>query len=114
MSDQLPYELTEGVIATEEGLLISNVKRFYLAQLLQVTSEPGEICIPWPDAADRLHYRDGKPWCYEFHGSIICGKSGVPKTVHILHQLHRIAAILCEDAEAFRVLHACIEEFGYE
>ena len=129
--DKLPYELTEGVTATREGLAIGDI---YLAKYcavkddetnpLQFTSHPytsGWIMHlwRWSDAAERLRYREGEPWCQlsEFehldigntHVNIVCfpGNFYTDKP-----SLHRLAAILCEDADAFRVLLWCVHNLG--
>ena len=72
----------------------------------------GDICVPWPDAAKLLQYREGEPWCVakgEWNKSkeLVCGSDYWPE-IHEVEPLHRLAAILCDDAEAFRVLHWCV------
>lgn len=110
---RLPYKLTTGVTATREGLITA-----YGTDACEVFRDYGTraetsegVFTLWPDAADLLRYRDGEPWCYDFHGSIACGKPGVPEARYISYRLHRLAAILCDDAEAFRALHYCIMNY---
>jgi hypothetical protein len=80
------------------------------------TWKDNDIIIPWPDAAERLRYREGAPWCNVMQGfrdwfPIVC-KSRKENANELLFPLHRLAAILCDDAEAFRVLHWCVTEMG--
>jgi len=94
MAAKLPYTITTGVTATREGLCISVLDRPWLT---------------WPDVAERLRYREGENFCflvnhYEGDESIVCETPPGP----VGPSLHRLAAILCDDAEGFRVLHYCI------
>jgi len=115
MIDKLPYTLTGGVTATSDGLT-GDVER--IGRLLDLTPEreADPPVIGWPDAAERLRYREGEPWCREHQhkdNSVV----NEPSTEYASlfdggAVLHRLAAILCDDAEAFRVLHWCVAEFG--
>jgi len=107
---QLPYTLTKGVTATQEGLV------FDRTPLVQLFGDPEWLpfgadgyIVSWPDAAERLKYRDGEPWCYGGKDHIVCGNE---TEIGILDgwviSLHRLAAVLCDDAEGFRVLHWCV------
>jgi hypothetical protein len=110
MIDKLPHTLTAGVTATQEGLEIADM---VTAGYFGVRhSAYGGYLIPWHDAAERLRYREGEPFCRTEHGIIECwsGESNLDDTM----LLQRLAAILCDDAEAFRALHWCIENLGGE
>ena len=124
MSDKLPYQLTTGVTATREGLYLapswSGIIEMYCAtdddeswvipDDAIVTAE-GNALWAWPDAAARLRYRDGEPWCTDtLAGSIICPRRRSDTDVE--HALHRLAAILCDTADDFRVLHWCVKNLG--
>jgi hypothetical protein len=131
--EYLPTQLTKGVSATREGLVTNG---YYGQIITEMTTEEWEDTyegeggwglIPWPDAAERLRYREGEPWCTSSDGAftrdIVCREGRITPsglTGFIFGEpikdnpLHRFAAILCEDAEGFRVLHACIKEFGDE
>jgi len=115
MSD-LPYKLSEGVIATKNGLFIDNQREWLIDALgcAPTGFHRDGYTIIWPEIAPYLRYREGEPWCYSFYGNVICGKPGVPEATHILYRLHRLAAILCDSAEAFRILYEAIKEFGDE
>jgi len=113
---QLPYTLTNGVTATREGLVFEDTK---LAMFIVDEHDDNDLeygilgaqgrlyRIPWPDAAKRLRYREGENYCdvlddgVGIHCYLPDGPSDYTK-------LHRLAAILCDDAEAFRVLHWCV------
>ena len=112
MIEQLPYELTNGVTATREGLQIS-----YKCQILYLYADLmffprwsdliDDRLILWPDAAERLRYREGDNWAQLMNNHIVI-ESGKFDPFSDLPVLHRIAAILCDDADAFRVLHWCV------
>jgi hypothetical protein len=132
---RLPYTLTAGVTATREGLeMHDSPSPMYDIMRAMIMPEPmiqqhdaGDRIYTWPwsDVAYRLRYREGEPWCTSSDGSysvdIVCREPrhkarGI--TGYIFGQpikdnpLHRLAAILCDDAEAFRVLHWCVTEMG--
>ena len=116
MDAKLPYTLTKGVTATREGLVIewgNPIVTFFNDARKDLGMS--QWTVAWPDAAERVRYREGEPWCCydERNNGLLCDKSilayhGAPS------YLHRIAAILCDDAEAFRVLHWCVTIFGQE
>ena len=126
MIDKLPYELTKGVTATREGLYLapswSGIIEMYCAtdedeswvipDEAIVTAE-GNALWPWTDAAERLRYREGEPWCVdsERDNGLICDTT-TPAYHGTPSYLHRLAAILCDDAEAFRVLWWCVTNLG--
>ena len=73
------------------------------------------VCtIPWPDAAERLRYREGEPWCFAYIDEIMCVDANqMPDPVDdYTLPLHRLAAILCDNGEKFRVLHWCLHNLG--
>lgn len=130
MIDQLPYTLTEGVTATREGLVIRKWQertwrdmgfsgaRIECLERDDIGCIDTAIIMSWPDAAERLQYRDGEPYCESFisfgrAGNLICCPSGEGAASAGI-QLHRVATILCDDAEGFKILHWCITEFGDE
>ena len=112
----LPYRLSEGVMATREGILFeSGDYRSSLSALVESAGSSREILgfkrmIAWHGLAKRLRYREGEPWCATQGAVIIC----VSGKCHRQDPLHRLAAILCDDAKAFRILYEAIEEFGDE
>lgn len=110
---QLPYKLSEGVTATREGLVISEPMycALYSLAYLQAPFERKGRVIPWADVAERLRYREGEPWCWlDGHKIVLCDSD--MKRVAGDVALHRLAAILVDDAEAFRVLHYCVTNLG--
>jgi hypothetical protein len=73
----------------------------------------GQLYLPWGETAERLCYREGEPWCYGGKDHIVCGNETERKILSgWVFSLHRLAAILCDDAQAFMVLHQCIQEYG--
>ena len=118
MIEKLPYTLTKGVTATREGLEIEDMKltMFIVDEHddndLEYAIPGGEVGvrlyrIPWPDAAERLRYREGENWAQLMNNHIVI-EPGKYNPFSDLPVLHRLAAILCDDAEAFRVLHWCV------
>jgi hypothetical protein len=123
--NKLPILLSTGVTATIEGLEITDTAT--AGHFAVRHSAYGGYLIPWLDAAERLRYREGEPWCTSSDGSylvdIVCREprrkaGGI--TGYIFGQpikdnpLHRLAAILCDDADGFRVLHWCVTNLGGE
>jgi hypothetical protein len=116
MIDKLPYTLTEGVTATRKGLMIDGISANGIWLFFRTTSHmtiKRNVIIAWPDAADRLRYREGEPACSAYGHQIVTHNSTFPPIVQD-RGLHRIAAILCDDAEAFSVLHWCIHNMPKE
>lgn len=126
MIDKLPYTLTTGVTATREGLVMhDSIPPMYDVLRAIITPEPmiaphedgtRVYTWPWPDVAHRLRYREGEPWCHVYTDEdgdedIVC-RFGTPWPGIADGLLHRLAAILCDDAEAFRVLHWCVSNLG--
>ena len=105
---ELPYQLTTSVTATRDGL-VGDVER--IGRLLDLTPERENDppIIQWPDVAERLRYRKGEPGCEALGGLIQCFPAS---DRNIPHGLHRLAAILCDTAEGFRLLHWCVENFA--
>ena len=115
MIDKLPYQLTAGVTATREGLVVDRgVEIPYNATMTwYATWIDNVVIIEWPDAAERLRYREGGPWSHThpWDDDIMCGNTHGdygPDLEDGGIALHRLAAILCDDAEAFRVLWWCL------
>lgn len=107
MASKLPYTLTTGVTATREGLRVTDWR---IHEIVDDRAWPDNI-IPWPTAAERLRYRDGEPWCRIVEEWANDFQNEPPVQYAIdweLPYLHRIAAILCDDADGFRILHWCI------
>ncbi len=109
--NQLPRQLTHGVTATREGLEITDtvLSMFFRER----HTAYGGYFITWRYVAERLRYREGEPWCFiNGSGVMVCDiyYFGQDTTV----ALHRLAAIFCDNAEAFRVLRWCIHNLGGE
>ena len=124
ITDQLPYELCEGVVATVEGLylyhpvsaVVSTFKNVILNFGFDVDGEP-RVYWTWQDAARHLQYKIDDPGIAFIEDSMASWWQLIPKDTRYYNnaeviRLHRYAAILCDDAEAFRVLYQCIKEFG--
>lgn len=124
MSEKLPYELTKGVTATREGLIVDPVEGAsdWLTDAIGYDGAweyygVTAMRIAWRYVAESLRYREGEPWCIvigdKTHG-IDCFADGftIPNQNRVQMVLHRLAAILCDDAEAFRVLHWYIHNLG--
>lgn len=112
------YRLSKGVTATREGLVVTDLHlvHWIAFDVGAITGDMDGWTIPWPDAAERLRYREGEPWCF-WHNETDTGEAVVELASHpncreLFPTLHRLAAIMCDDAEAFRVLHFCITQFG--
>ena len=118
MIDRLPYQLTEGVTATREGLDVhidhwtQIINGLGLEPVIQfaITASGGRI-IPWPDARRTLRFCKGKPWATvsdrDDDMAIACGY-GDPHEwggIDAAYVLHRLAVFIADDAEAFRMLH---------
>jgi hypothetical protein len=116
---RLPYTLTKGVVATREGLVwdVNTTDSAVEGALLTMAAQSrkdGRFILRWTEAAERLRYQEGKPWCFPYLDDIMCVDSSQkpdPVDAHTL-PLHRLAAILCDDAEGFRVLYWCVENLG--
>lgn len=125
MNDRLPYTLTKGVTAAREGLV---VRTGWIQNAIDPLHKHGGAAYPrvdtsgwlysWPDAAERLRYREGDPWCGltesdDYEWTMWC-EIGLPNAHGREYALHRLAAILCDDAEALQVLHWCVKNLGGE
>lgn len=128
ITDQLPYELCDGVVAMVEGLISPKQKKhkifttFGLFTELRNTEPPTsryqkyESFCSWPDVAKALRFKDGEPaiGLWEDDQSLIW--EIIPSTPYFAlpggEYLHRNACLFFDDAEAFRVLYQCIKEFG--
>ena len=116
MIDKLPYKLTKGVTATREGIVfpMEHILYPWCKVFGRSTGMRGESLLPWPDAARRLRYREGEPWCRNARdGFVNCGWWDLLPFASE-DCLHRLAAILCDDAETFCVLHWCVINLGGE
>jgi len=131
MIEKLPYQLTDGVTATREGLEFSGDAVYSILycsgmvpfdQLDPDTHKPiaDDECdeydkdpidrVSWSCVAERLSYRGGEPWCVEGrYNGLACGNDHWDELPLEARPLHRLSAIICDDAEAFRVLHWCVE-----
>jgi hypothetical protein len=113
MIDKLPYQLTAGVTATREGLVFGDSSLW----IKHAFADHGFRLVLWPDVSERLQYREGEPWCREHQedNSIVCEPIGDGDLFDDYGgSLHRLAAILCDDVEAFRVLHWCVYILGQD
>ncbi len=122
MFSKLPYQLTAGVTATREGLVVGRYEEIpYNATSTWPASQDWKtdtVIISWPDAAERLRYQESEPWCGltesdDYEWTMWC-ETGLPNAHGREYALHRLAAILCDDADAFRVLHWCVKNLGGE
>ena len=117
MIDILPYQLTKGVIATRDGLDMSNAAKWMMEPLApnMCGSHRYSWTIPWPDVSKVLYYQEGKPitWTTNTMELTVNYSSWTPNHAHGI-ALDRISAMLTRDAEAFRVLHWCVTELGGE
>ena len=113
----LPCELTKGITATRGGLLFDayvwdafHTAGYFGQHGVEVPS--ARILIPWSEVAKRLRYHEGHPWCCAWRNNAIrCAMSPAPPPPDTLH---RLAALLCDDAEAFRTLHWAVHNLGEE
>lgn len=121
MSDntpQLPCVLSRGVLATREGLIFHPNAPIAMAACIaaeghEVINVGMRTTWTWPDAAERLRYREGEPYCELFDvQSIFRNETPYQAISEGAMQLHRLAAILCKDTEAFSALHWCIHNLG--
>jgi len=117
MFDLLPYELRTNVWATEYGIeSTSEMNALFMLKGAKLTSGRKTFTksdpvsrvtyLSWHEAKQLLEYRDGEPWCHDTARGILCVPSDETNDTWI--GLHRLAAILCDDAEAFRVLYWCV------
>jgi hypothetical protein len=111
----LPCKLTTGITATRGGLLFDAYvwDAFHTAGYFGqygVDTPSARILIPWPEVAEKLRHRGGEPWCSAWKNDTIrCAVFPTPTPLEILH---RLAAILCDDAQAFQVLYWAIDNLG--
>ena len=110
--ERLPYWLSRYVVALTDGLS-GNVED--IGRLFDVTPErDGDIpFVSWEDAAEALRYRDGDPWCHDYIDAIFCYDPYIsPNAKGVSNPMNRLAAVLCDDGNAFRVLYRCIHNLG--
>lgn len=119
MLDKLPKTLTAGVTATEEGLMFHPHVPEWLYRSV-VEDEPNyagrdgyNYIHRWSQVAERLRYRRGEAACYAdaISTSMICIKN---RPLYSERALCRLAAVLCDDSDAFRTLHWCIHNLAQE
>jgi len=117
----LPYELTKGVTATREGLIVDKQHALYpwvklhgsvKVWPLDYNAQPYRVW-KWPQAAKHLRYREGEPWCH-VDGIAQTIECHTGRALYLHAALHRLAALLCDDAEAFRTLRWAIHNLGEE
>ena len=101
----LPVELGTHATAYAEHLFVSHTGRDMLGCRYRQ--------VPWPLAARVLRYREAEPWCVDSYrdNGLVCDIT-TPAYHGESAYLHRLAAILCDDSEAFRVLHWCVHNLG--
>ncbi len=108
----LPVQLSEGATATPDGILFQRGDRYTGMSALVESYATSRRMVPWHAAAERLRYREGEPWCARYSPSAGTYNGTCSLIPEDGPALHRIAAILCDDAEAFRVLHWCVHNLG--
>lgn len=124
MTELLPYQLSQDVWATEYGIEstpdMNAVFMFYGGAILtngrKTFSQAAPVSwityLSWREAKHLLAYRDGEPWSIDDVRGIYCGVVGDEPLDENETYLHRLAAILCDTAEQFRVLHWCVHNLG--
>ena len=120
MLDKLPYQLTTGVTATQDGLELSDHMQEVVcaigATLTTYCTKRDCLgyCLQWKTSWDWFHvsellrYRQGEPGIVVQGGTGYLVQSDAELIASFDFALHRLAAILCDDADAFRVLHWCL------
>ena len=120
ITDQLPYELCDGVEARIKGFFISEHHDDWLSRLMLIGGWKDRKIFdgwlfPWWQVKQVFEYKPGVPWV-RFHETdinvAIEGKQYIFDNWDSEHALHRLSAFFCNDAYAFRVLYQCIKEFG--
>lgn len=120
------YRLSEGVYATREAFEFRTKSTSWVRAALgaeawhelrsaeQLLNPPSGWMLMWWEAAKRLRYQEGQPcaWIAQDRDPIYCGMK-VNEEWRI-SCLHRVAALICDNANAFRVLYWCITELGGE
>lgn len=129
ITDQLPYELCDGVVATVKGLRISKQAAYFLGRYVEGRPCLNEAGWSWGKARAVFRYRSMEPFVLIKEDSIIVKApidirfSDDPfcyGSNHNQEHLHWHSFFLCNPrlpqtkAEAFRVLYQCIKEFGDE
>ena len=112
MIEKLPYWLSRYVVALPNGLS-GDVED--IGRLFNVTPErDGDIpFVSWEDAAEALLYCEGDPWCHDYIDAIVCyDPHTTPNAKGVSNPLNRLAAVLCDDGDAFRILHWCVNNLG--
>ena len=120
MIDRLPYKLSDGVVAAKDGLRFDSSAtsyRLFSSSCVHIKNRAGWrikwSLLRWPVAAERLRYREDEPWCHDYIDAILCYDPYIPPNVKgVNNPLNRLAAVLCDDGNAFRVLYRCIHNLG--
>lgn len=125
------YRLSEGLHATRAGIRLDDRMVEVIAAWFQIDAgEAFDLCYqwlgndgatyisnlwPWSDAAKRLRYQEGQPWCAVLNNRITCENFQIVLPLHEeVKPLNRAATLFCDDAAAFAVLYWCITELGGE
>ncbi len=123
MIEQLPYTLTKGVTATRDGLVFDVTAPVAMATCIAAEGHQSirvgmRTTWTWPDAAERLRYREGEAFCWAHEtwptSFVMQDKTGADVKDFVGPALSRLAAMLCDDVESFRVLHWCVGNLGGE
>lgn len=121
MLSRLPYELSTGVTATQEGMILANDAPDHIVSI--AVGWPGYArasgllgwIYSWPDVAKQVRFQKGEPWCVAaIIGLGIMCFPGEMQNIRCDEALHRVASMLADDAEAFTVLYWCIYNLGGE
>lgn len=116
MRNRLPYVLTTGITATREGLQFRSplmvTVEYFRYDIETSIDEP--LTISWPDVAERLQYREGLPSImYDaMYNDIFLRESSwnfIDRPERLM--LHRLAAILFDGVEGFKILYWCIHNY---
>ena len=130
--DFVSHRLSNGVEARADALYLSIHTGAIIDWWFDFPDSPAQLIAllpweadswaykwPWEEAAKYLRYEKGKPWImrsdteYGRRGSaLICGTKPKKEQHPTRRLLNRIAAILCDDDEGFKVLHWCLTTMG--
>lgn len=108
MIDKLPYEITDGFKAAQEGLVFPDSVPSWIADDLIPTTYYSDLgyVMPWPEVADWVRVKPvGKCAVLTDSGQIVLKGNGESWAAR--YRLDRVAFLLVDDADAFRILHWC-------
>lgn len=119
MIDRLPMQLTEGVVATPDGLVFSALSdaavMFYTIADKRIdvsTIDEIKYLWGWNSASKSLAYQTGKPWVgltEDDDGKpFIFFETGFPSRDGSEYEMDRKASILVDNPDQYVVLHWCI------